>query len=237
MSTFGELFEQTEKEIRAHIESATPEFTDYFVVQGAVLLASIRLWVELCEKTETDERAIVESSDKSSLEKVLEDLAETADPEGVMASQLLKAIVNRPQLFVAEARHCASRAFADDEVERRSTDPYDRLMPVLWSCPDPNCPPSAIAPVDVPESGEEAGAESERFTTDEVAALLNVPLDTIHQWHQEGTGPPGYQTHKESHYRRSDVVRWLAEQGVRLAVCQSECGETYALNAFTRTKD
>jgi hypothetical protein len=53
------------------------------------------------------------------------------------------------------------------------------------------------------------------------------------EWHREGTGPPGYQTHKESHYRRSDVVRWLAEQGVMLAVCQSECGRTYAINAFT----
>jgi hypothetical protein len=31
----------------------------------------------------------------------------------------------------------------------------------------------------------------------------------------------------------SDVVRWLAEQGVMVAVCQSECGRTYALNAFT----
>jgi hypothetical protein len=52
----------------------------------AAQLGSIK-WVELCEKTETDERAMVESPDKSSLVKVVEDLAETADPEGVMASQ------------------------------------------------------------------------------------------------------------------------------------------------------
>jgi hypothetical protein len=103
-------------------------------------------------------------------------------------------------------------------------------------CPNPDCPPIAIAPVDVPESS--AGAEAERtFTTDEVAALLNVPLDTIHQWHQEGPGPPGYQTQKESHYRRSDVVRWLTEQGATLAVCQSECGRTYTLDAFTPVED
>jgi hypothetical protein len=38
--------------------------------------------------------------------------------------------------------------------------------------------------------------------------------------------------HKESHYRRSDVVRWLAEQGVTLAVCQSECERTYTRSAF-----
>ena len=117
------------------------------------------------------------------------------------------------------------------------TDPYDRPMPVMWSCPDPNCPPTTIPPVDVPDAGEETGAEPGRFTADEVAALLNVPLDTIDQWHQEGTGPLGYQTHKESHYRRSDVVRWLAEQGIMLAVCQSECGRTYALNAFTTVED
>jgi hypothetical protein len=42
VSTFGELFEQAEQEIRAPIESAAAEFTDYFVVQGAVLLASRR---------------------------------------------------------------------------------------------------------------------------------------------------------------------------------------------------
>jgi hypothetical protein len=118
----------------AHIESAAAEVTNYFVVQGAVLLASIRFWAQLCEKTEADERALIESSDKRSLEKVVEDLPETGDPEGVMASQLLQAIVNRPQAFVAEARHWASRAFADRKGERRSTDPYDRPMAVMWSC-------------------------------------------------------------------------------------------------------
>jgi hypothetical protein len=82
VSTFGELFEQAEQEIRAHIESAASEFTNYFVVQGAVLLASIRLWAQLCDKTENDERAMVESPDKSSLEKVVEDLADADDPEG-----------------------------------------------------------------------------------------------------------------------------------------------------------
>ena len=117
------------------------------------------------------------------------------------------------------------------------TDPYDRPMPVLWSCPNPGCPPTEKAPIGVPESDDEAGAEPDRFTADEVAALLNVPLDTIDQWHQEGTGPPGYQTHKESHYRRSDVVRWFVEQGVLLAICQSKCGGTYRLNAFTTVED
>jgi hypothetical protein len=59
------------------------------------------------------------------------------------------------------------------------TDPYDRPMPVMWSCPNPDCPHTEIAPADVPESGEGTGAEAERsFTADEVAALLNVPSGT-----------------------------------------------------------
>jgi hypothetical protein len=121
------------------------------------------------------------------------------------------------------------------------TDAYDRPMPVLWSCPNSDCPPTALAPVDVPDSSEGTGAEAGRlFTADEVAVLLNVPLDSISEWHQEGTGPPGYQTHKahkESHYRRGDGIRWLADQGVLLAICQSECGGTYRLNAFTTVED
>jgi hypothetical protein len=106
-------------------------------------------------------------------------------------------------------------------------------MATLWSCPKSDCPPTEVAPIDVPESDESAGADSGRsFSTDEVAVLLNVPLDTIYEWHEEGTGPPGYQIHKDSHYKRSDVVRWLAEQGITLAICQSECGGTYTRSAF-----
>jgi len=48
-------------------------------------------------------------------------------------------------------------------------------MATRWSCPKSDCPPTEIAPVDIPESGEAAGAESEPpFTTDEVAALLSM---------------------------------------------------------------
>ena len=107
-------------------------------------------------------------------------------------------------------------------------------MAVLWSCPKRDCPPTENAPRDVPESEDAAGAESEPpFTTDEVAALLNVPADSIYEWHKEGSGPPGYQKHKESHYRRAEVIRWLAEQGVLLGTCQSDCGGIYRLSAFT----
>jgi hypothetical protein len=53
------------------------------------------------------------------------------------------------------------------------TDPYDRPMPGA-GCPNPDCPPTEKAPIDVPESDDEAGAEPDRFTADEVAALFTM---------------------------------------------------------------
>jgi len=34
-------------------------------------------------------------------------------------------------------------------------------MATLWSCPQSDCPPTEIAPVDVPASGEAVGSESD----------------------------------------------------------------------------
>jgi hypothetical protein len=49
-----------------------------------------------------------------------------------------------------------------------------------------------------------------------------------------GGGPPGYQKHKESRYRRADVIRWFA--GVLLSTCQGDCGGICRLSAFTRAE-
>ena len=89
----------------------------------------------------------------------------------------------RPGLFHGQLPQMRRTALGAGEARRRwlgigRDDRYveDGAMATLWSCPKSDCPPTEIAPVDVPESGEAAGAESERpFTTDEVAALLNVP--------------------------------------------------------------
>jgi hypothetical protein len=74
---------------------------------------------------------MIEAPDKSSLEKVVEDLAEAPDPEGVMASQLLKAIVNRPESFVAEVRHWAS---GPSLTERASAGRLTRTIDLCRRC-------------------------------------------------------------------------------------------------------
>jgi hypothetical protein len=60
-----------------------------------------------------------------------------------------------------------------------------------------------------------AGAERVRpFTTDEVAALLQVPLDTIHEWHKEGTGTTGIRCTRRA-ITEGVTCPVVAEQGVQ----------------------
>ena len=120
MNTFGELFEHAEQDIRANLRPSVSDVTNYYVTQGSVLLASVRLWAQLYEKTDADVQAKIEHADRSSLEKVVGDLTESGDSEAVMAGQLLQAIANRPQPFVFETAHCASRAFVHWKSDGRS---------------------------------------------------------------------------------------------------------------------
>ena len=51
------------------------------------------------------------------------------------------------------------------------------MTPVLWPWANPDCPPIAIAPVEVPDYGESAGGEAEgTFTVDEVGRCSTFPL-------------------------------------------------------------
>jgi len=120
VSIFIELYEQAEQDIRANLRSAVSEDTNYYVKQGALLLAAVRLWAQLYEKTDADVQAKIESPDRISLEKVVGDLTESGDSEALMAGQLLQAIANRPQPFVLEVARCASRAFVHWKSDGRS---------------------------------------------------------------------------------------------------------------------
>ena len=79
MSIFIELYEQAEQDIRANLRSAVSEDTNYYVKQGALLLAAVRLWAQLYEKTDADVQAKIEHADRSSLEKVAGDLTESGE--------------------------------------------------------------------------------------------------------------------------------------------------------------
>jgi excisionase family DNA binding protein len=48
----------------------------------------------------------------------------------------------------------------------------------------------------------------EILTTDEVAALLKVPLATLYQWMSRGESPPYYKIGRYARFKRSEVIAW-----------------------------
>ena len=104
MSTFSELREQAEQEIRAHIRSTSSDSTHQFVVDsanhfvdhGAGLLPALRVWGESRRRTDADFRALIDSAEATTLENIAEVLAHSHDPDELHASVQLEAIAFAP---------------------------------------------------------------------------------------------------------------------------------------------
>ena len=50
---------------------------------------------------------------------------------------------------------------------------------------------------------------NEILTTDEAAALLNVPLATLYQCMSRGGSPPYYKIGRYARFKRSEVMAWF----------------------------
>lgn len=46
----------------------------------------------------------------------------------------------------------------------------------------------------------------------DIAAWLDVPLQTVYAWRHRGEGPPGLKVGRHVRYRRKDVEAWLESQ-------------------------
>jgi Arc/MetJ-type ribon-helix-helix transcriptional regulator len=100
VSTFIELKEQAEEEIRTHIRSTASDYTshftvdhtNYFVDRGAALLAALRLWAESRQKTDADLQAMIDSANAATLQDIAEELAQNRDPDELHASLQLQGI-------------------------------------------------------------------------------------------------------------------------------------------------
>ncbi len=55
------------------------------------------------------------------------------------------------------------------------------------------------------------------LTTAQLAAYLQVPVATIHQWRYRGEGPRGAKVGKHLRWRRADVDAWLEAQSQPVA--------------------
>jgi hypothetical protein len=105
VSTFIELKEHAEQEIRAHLQSSAPDSahhfvldsTNYFVEHGAVLLAALRLWAEPRRETDADLRALINSASARTLVIIARELAESHSPDELHASVQLEGIAYEPR--------------------------------------------------------------------------------------------------------------------------------------------
>jgi excisionase family DNA binding protein len=52
----------------------------------------------------------------------------------------------------------------------------------------------------------------EYLSTEGLAALLDVPVDTVYEWRKRRKGPPGAKVGRHLRFRRTDVDKWWAEQ-------------------------
>jgi excisionase family DNA binding protein len=50
------------------------------------------------------------------------------------------------------------------------------------------------------------------LSTEEVARILVVPVNTLYCWRYKGTGPKAYRVGKHLRYRLEDVLAWLDDQ-------------------------
>jgi hypothetical protein len=104
VSSYIELRDQAAEEIRAHIRSVSADsahhfvvdHTNYFVEQGAVLLAALRLWAEPRHKTDVDLLALIDLASAASLENIAEQLAQGHSPDELLASVQLEGIAYAP---------------------------------------------------------------------------------------------------------------------------------------------
>lgn len=100
MSTFIELKEQAQQEIRAHIRSTSSDsdhhfavdHTNYFVDRGAALLAALRVWAEPRQRPDGDILALIDSATATTLVNIARGLAQSHSPEELHASVQLEGI-------------------------------------------------------------------------------------------------------------------------------------------------
>lgn len=55
-------------------------------------------------------------------------------------------------------------------------------------------------------------APEKMWTTEELAAYLDVPVATVRRWRYMGTGPRGARCGRHVRYHPEQVRRWLEEQ-------------------------
>ena len=102
MATLQELTEQAEQDIRAHVRSEASDETDYFVSQAADLVAALRLWADVQQRTDADVRSLVNAGDTTMLKNIASELAQGGGDDALEASRRLEGIAYGPSDRLSE---------------------------------------------------------------------------------------------------------------------------------------
>uniref|UniRef100_A0AAU1HU88 Helix-turn-helix domain-containing protein n=1 Tax=Streptomyces sp. NBC_00180 TaxID=2903632 RepID=A0AAU1HU88_9ACTN len=54
-----------------------------------------------------------------------------------------------------------------------------------------------------------AGLPDRYLTTEDIAAMFGVPLETVYQWRKKRTGPPGFRIGKHLRYDPAEVRAYV----------------------------
>lgn len=55
--------------------------------------------------------------------------------------------------------------------------------------------------------------QNDRMTTKQVAEYIGSPTATVHSWRHRNVGPDYFRVQGKVFYWRSDIDRWMTEQG------------------------
>ncbi|MFD5113712.1 helix-turn-helix transcriptional regulator [Streptomyces sp. NPDC058391] len=57
-----------------------------------------------------------------------------------------------------------------------------------------------------------SGLPDRFLTPDDIAALFDVPKETVYQWRKKRTGPPGFRTGRHVRYHPEAVRAWVNDR-------------------------
>ena len=108
--TFDELREQAKQEISGHAQSLASDDTDV-VEQAADLLAALRLWADMQQRTDADVREAVDLASGTTLKNIATELGAGGGDDALEASRRLEGVAYSTSERVSEIFEFAQKAF------------------------------------------------------------------------------------------------------------------------------
>lgn len=70
----------------------------------------------------------------------------------------------------------------------------------------------ATPPATDPRATLRSGLPDRYLTPDDIAAMFEVPIETVYQWRKKRTGPPGFRIGRHLRYDPADVRAYVTQR-------------------------